>query len=74
MKKLSDKKIQTRHFFAGMDRQPSLKKYGADCSGDYPVSDWLGDNGLYLPSTSNLSDDKIKYISDTIRLIHEQSR
>ena len=74
MKKLLDKNIQTRHFFAGMDRQPSLKKYGADCSDSYPVSDWLGDNGLYLPSTSNLSDEKIKYVSDTIRLIHKQNR
>jgi len=74
MKKLLDKNIQTRYFFVGMNKQPSLEKYGANCNGDYPISDWLGDNGLYLPSTSNLSENKIKYISDTIKSIHKKYR
>ena len=66
MQKLLEAGIQTRFFFTGMNRQPSLKKYGCDCSGQYPVSDWLADNGLYLPSSSNLSSEKINYICKKI--------
>lgn len=66
MQKLLEAGIQTRCFFVGMNKQPSLKKYGCDCSGDYPVSDFLTDNGLYLPSSSNLSSDDISFICNKI--------
>ena len=58
--------IDTRNFFQGMHRQPSLRKYGCDCSGEYPVSELLADNGFYLPSASSLSEDDISYICQTI--------
>ena len=66
MQKLLEAGIQTRCFFVGMNKQPSLKKYGCDCSGNYPVSDFLTDNGLYLPSSSNLSSDDISFICNKI--------
>lgn len=58
--------IDTRNFFQGMHRQPALVKYGCDCSGEYPVSDWLADNGFYLPSATNLAEDDIHRICKTI--------
>jgi perosamine synthetase len=66
MRRLFEKGVETRCFFAGMHRQPSLSKYGCDCSADYPVSDWLSDNGLYLPSSSQLTEEQIKYICNLI--------
>ena len=58
--------IDSRNFFQGMHRQPSLRKYGCDCSEEYSVSDILADNGFYLPSASSLSEDDISYICQTI--------
>ncbi len=64
---LKEKGVDTRLFFVGMHRQPSLLKFGCDGSGSYPITDNLAENGLYLPSGSNLGKDKIKYICDLIR-------
>lgn len=63
---LKENNIDTRLLFVGMNHQPSLLKYGADCSGTYPVTDWLTDNGFYLPSASSLSDEDIRYICQLI--------
>jgi perosamine synthetase len=54
--------IETRLFFTGMHRQESLKKHGCNCSGSYPVTDWLTENGFYLPSGSNLQEEEIAFI------------
>ncbi len=66
MVKLLENGINSRKFFQGMHRQPSLQKYGCDCAGKYPISDWLAENGLYLPSGSGLKENEIKYICNTI--------
>lgn len=58
--------IDTRLLFNGMHNQKSLSDFGCDCSGSYPVSDWLTQNGLYLPSASNLSKEDIKEICELI--------
>lgn len=59
--------VDTRLLFNGMHRQKSLQDYGCDCSGEYPVSDWLCENGLYLPSASSLEENTIAFIC---KLIH----
>ncbi len=64
---LKDNGIDTRLLFKSMSIQPALQKYGCDCSGKYPVTDFLSDNGFYLPSASNLQDEDIKYICDVIK-------
>lgn len=64
---LKEKGIDTRLLFVSMHRQKSLKEFGCDCCGDYPVTDWLTENGFYLPSASNLKAEQIKYICDVIR-------
>ena len=35
--------------------------------GDYPVSKFIGKNGLWLPSSSQLKNDEIDYICEKIR-------
>jgi perosamine synthetase len=64
---LKSRNIDTRLLFVGMNRQPSLRQYGCDVSGEYPITDWLSENGFYLPSASNLTKDEIKYICNTVR-------
>lgn len=64
---LKENNIDTRLLFNGMHRQPSLQNFGCDCSGDYPVSDWLTQNGLYLPSASSLTEDTINAICELIK-------
>jgi perosamine synthetase len=44
-----------------------MRDFGCDCSGDYPVCDWLTENGFYLPSGSNLQEAQIERICDVIR-------
>lgn len=58
--------IDTRNFFIGMHRQPSLEKFGCDISGDYPVSNRLAENGFYIPSASHLKPEQIRFICDRI--------
>lgn len=64
---LKENNIDTRLLFQSMSKQKSLKAYGCDCSGTYPVTDWLSDNGFYLPSASSLTEDQIKYIYNVIK-------
>ena len=59
--------IDTRLFFNGMHRQPALKRYGCDCVGPYPISDYLADNGFYLPSGSGLTEADIDRVCAAIR-------
>lgn len=71
--KLHENGIDTRLLFKSMHIQPSLRKYGCDCSGNYPVTVWLSENGFYLPSASNLSEDDILFICNIIRQNYESS-
>jgi perosamine synthetase len=58
--------IETRLLFIGMHKQPSLEKFGCDMSGEYIVTEYLTNNGLYLPSASNLKSNEIEYVCDLI--------
>lgn len=67
MEFLKSKGIETRLLFVGMHRQPCLSRAGCDCAGQYPVTDKLTEQGLYLPSACNLAEDDIRYICDKIQ-------
>ena len=58
--------VETGLLFTGMQRQPALKKYGCDCSGNYPVTDRVTEQGFYLPSGSGLSDADIDYACECL--------
>lgn len=64
---LNANSIETRLLFAGMHHQPCLRKAGCCCDGNYPVTDSLTANGLYLPSASNLAEEDIRYVCNMIR-------
>lgn len=64
---LKKHEIDTRLLFTGMHKQVAMKDFGCDCSGDFPVCDWLTENGFYLPSGSNLTEEQIILICDIIR-------
>ena len=66
MTRLKENGVETRLFFNGMHNQPSLLAYGCNCEQNYPVSDYLTENGFYLPSGSGLKEDEIQYICNLI--------
>lgn len=72
MAELKRHNIDTRLFFTGMNKQNALQKNGCDMSGNYPVTDWLSNNGFYLPSASNLTEDTIRFICEVIRTFHKE--
>ena len=68
---LKENYVDTRQLFMGMHRQPSLKKYGCDCSGEYIVTDKLTAQGLYLPSASCLNESDIYGICKLIKAFQQ---
>jgi len=72
--KIRERGIDSRSFFVGMNRQRSLRDFGCDASGPYETSSWLTENGFYLPSSSNLSEEDSHRICQEIRSIHENAK
>lgn len=64
---LKENGVETRLLFTSMHRQKSLINFGCDVSGEYPVTDNLTLNGLYLPSASSLDTEDIEYTCDLIK-------
>ncbi len=71
---LKEAGIDSRLFFVGMHRQPGLLKFGCNGSGEYPVTDNLARNGFYLPSASNLKEDDIRFVCETIKRLRTEDR
>ena len=67
MRELAEDGVETRPFFVPMHLQPALKKYGADCSGAFPVSERLSENGFYLPSGSSLTEGQINAVCASLK-------
>lgn len=59
--------IDSRKLFNGMHTQKSLRDYGCLTVGEYPVTEDLSKNGLYLPSSSTLKKEDINRICEVIR-------
>ena len=67
VKHLNSKNIETRDFFFGMHRQPVLKKMKiVNKEEKFPNSDYLQNNGIYIPSGPDISYKQIKYVANTI--------
>lgn len=64
---LKENGIDTRLLFTGMHKQKAMVDYGCNCSGSFPVCEWLTENGFYLPSGSNLKEGQIEFICNVIR-------
>jgi perosamine synthetase len=72
MQNLKEKGIDTRYFFKPMHNQKLLRKFSVEDEGDYPVTEWLSQNGFYLPSSSGLKPEDIKYVCQKIKGIHQK--
>jgi perosamine synthetase len=59
---LGERGIDTRSFFVPMHQQAALAAYGADTSGSYPNAEYASPRGLYLPSSSGLSEGQIERV------------
>jgi perosamine synthetase len=67
--KLREKGIETRDFFVPMHKQPALIHRGLVPKETFPVSDDLGNRGLYLPSGIGITEKQISFIAQTIQSI-----
>lgn len=67
MARLKEHGIDSRKLFTGMHRQPALKTFGDYPEGEFPVSSYLGENGLYLPSASTITQEQITRVCEVIR-------
>jgi perosamine synthetase len=76
MNKLEKKGIETRTFFIAMHEQPVFLNRGLfKFKGEsYPIAEELARKGLYLPSSSGLKEDEIKYICEEIKEIKEGTK
>ena len=68
-KKLLKKGIETRRFFWPMHKQKIFKKMKIFRKGSYPNSEFMSENGFYIPSGLNLNIKELKYITKTINKI-----
>ena len=50
MTKLKENNIDTRNFFYPLNKQPALKKIGLYKNEKYPNSEYISENGFYIPS------------------------
>lgn len=66
MEKLKEKGIETRTFFIPMHEQPVFHDMGLFKGKKYPVAEEISRKGMYLPSSSGISENEIKIISRNI--------
>lgn len=62
---LKDHNIGTRVMYPPLNAQKAYQ-----VTGNYPVSEWVGANGLWLPSSVQLTDDEIAFICERIRAFY----
>ena len=73
MKKLAELGIGTRPFFYPMHKQPIFLKMGiCNKNQDLEISEYLGNQGFYIPSGLGISNDDIKYVCDAMYEIFDQ--
>ena len=72
MRKLMEREIDTRTFFIPMHHQPAFLNIGLFKGESYPVAEELGEQGLYLPSSSGLHEEQIDFICQAIKEISKE--
>ena len=65
-RKLKDINIETRDAFVPVNMQKVLQNKFNIKKEDCPNSNFIMDNGLYIPSGNTISDDDIDYVSENI--------
>ena len=65
--------IETRSFFIPMHRQPVIQKMGLiGKKRRYPISDYISDHGLYLPTGLALKDKDVLFVCEAIRKMQKR--
>ena len=64
---LADGGVDSRTFFCPLNQQPFLQRQAGFRPVECPVADRLWETGLYLPSSTTLSDDEVGTVVDRIR-------
>jgi perosamine synthetase len=64
---LKERGIETRPFFLGMHQQPVFKKMGLFNGENYPVTELLAEQGLYIPSGLTLTDQQIEAVVTAVK-------
>jgi perosamine synthetase len=75
--KLLEKGVDTRTFFLPMHSQPVVLKYYPEyesMDSQFLVTGELAKRGLYLPSGSNLTEEKIRRVVEAIKEVKEENR
>ncbi len=66
MSALRERGIDTRTFFIPANQQPALREMALFAGEECPVADDLSRRGLYLPTSSKLTDEQVSFVCDTI--------
>ena len=74
MLRLGQLGIETRTFFIPMHEQPLLQRLGLATGETYPVATQLGRQGMYLPSSTGLTEEEIRYVVHAIRETQAEAR
>jgi perosamine synthetase len=74
MEELAGREIETRAFFIPMHLQPCFTDRGLFDNETYPVADELGRRGLFLPSSTGLTQEQKTYICDCVEEIQKKIR
>lgn len=69
MKLLAEKGIGTRPFFYPMNKQPVFTKMELFRGESFPVSEYLGDYGFYIPSGLGITEDQVLRVSKVLKEI-----
>jgi perosamine synthetase len=71
---LAERGVETRTFFIPMHEQPVFHQQDLFCNEHYPVASDLGRRGLYLPSSTGLTDADLAYVVDAVRDVQRVAR
>ncbi len=69
---LKKKGIDTRRFFYPLHLMPVFKPYVNKIS-DYPISTYLSEHGINLPSGPRISEEEVITVAETIKKLHKEN-
>ncbi len=73
-KYLESKSIQCKTLFGSLPTQHNAFKFLKYKSGDFPVAEYVGDNGLHFGMHQYLNDDDLTYVSDVLHTYFKEFR
>jgi len=74
MRELGRKGIGTRPFFLGLHEQPVLREMNLFKEKNYPVTERISRQGLYLPSGLALTEKEIDVVAEAVKEVMQNSK